>query len=540
MRRSGWARFDLAPLAHPIWWVALILLVVNDHLLKGARVVPGWLTGKVSDFAFLIVAPVLAAAALPCAIRRRRGIALFAVGWLFAAAKLSPAVSDALVATLRHVGIVWRLWPDPTDLVALVALPLAGHVLRAPPGRLARLLPRRAGVLLGAVACAATSAPPSYLHNPFLVNAAPATETVQVSWVLRKLPCTTMTLDDLGTATAASLSAGDLDDPIQIDLAQGQVAPLDGPPPAGASLAGTCTTNALGNGYVECVGAVLQAPSAAPVLMVAPASWREYESGGGACSSSTAPVSRCKPQLDPAADAGPDAVTLKDVNGQLQFVAGSKVRITPIDPQVVAARTAAANSCRALRDQYESLVHQQACSSDSDCVALASFPIAPAPGGCGLDVTLPGARAVEGLWQQWQASCIDLPVSGCTTPQPAVCRAGSCAPVCPGETIPGCPALCYGTAGTDGAACTGTYGWPCARPGGLTCDCVNGKITCRVPQPVSATCPLTCLDYPGGGTYVDGLVLHPPLDGGSRTDGGGSSADAGRSPPDGGAADARD
>lgn len=40
--------------ARPSWWLALGLLVVNDHLLKYAT--PSALTGKLSDFAGLYVA----------------------------------------------------------------------------------------------------------------------------------------------------------------------------------------------------------------------------------------------------------------------------------------------------------------------------------------------------------------------------------------------------------------------------------------------------------------------------------------------------
>src|SRR4051812_14533255 len=65
------ARFDVSAVGHPLWWGSLAVLVANDHLLKGRGVVPSWLTGKLSDFAFLIVAPVLAAALLPRALRGR-------------------------------------------------------------------------------------------------------------------------------------------------------------------------------------------------------------------------------------------------------------------------------------------------------------------------------------------------------------------------------------------------------------------------------------------------------------------------------------
>jgi len=539
MRRPGRLRFafDLSPVAHPVWWLALVVLVVNDHLLKGAGIVPGWLTGKLSDFAFLIVAPVLAAVALPAAVRGRRAIALVAVGALFTAAKLSRVVSDEVVGALRHVGLVWRLWPDPTDLVALAMLPVAARVLRAAPRGLARLLPQRAGVLLGAVACAATSALPSYEHNAFLLNAAPATESVQITWVLRQIPCPGDDLDAGAATVAAFLTPGDLDDPIKIDLDSGQVAALDGPLAAGTSPAGICTANPWNGTGAGCVGAILEAPPAAPVLVVATASWRESDGNGG-CGNSSPPVFRCEPQLDPTADPGPDAVTLKDASGQLQFVAGKRVGITPIDLQALAGRATPANNCRALRDQYETLLQPQPCASDGDCVAVSSLDIAAVPAGaCGVDANLTGAQALDRLGVQWSTACRDVYVPSCP-PQPAVCRAGTCAPVCPGETIPSCPGPCYDDYGTVGTQCSGDWGTPCARPGGYVCNCVNAKVACSTPQPVSATCPLTCLDS-SGGTYVHGLVVHPPLDAGAppeagRPDGGtdAASADAG--------ADARD
>lgn len=45
-----------APLLHPVALVALVLLVVNDHFLKTHH--PSWLTGKLSDVAFMILAPL--------------------------------------------------------------------------------------------------------------------------------------------------------------------------------------------------------------------------------------------------------------------------------------------------------------------------------------------------------------------------------------------------------------------------------------------------------------------------------------------------
>ena len=55
--RLGRLRTARTTLLHPVFWAALTILVLNDHLLKGAGLVPALLTGKLSDFAGLIVAP---------------------------------------------------------------------------------------------------------------------------------------------------------------------------------------------------------------------------------------------------------------------------------------------------------------------------------------------------------------------------------------------------------------------------------------------------------------------------------------------------
>mgnify|MGYP000618363709 CR=1 FL=1 len=45
-----------SPLIHPVSLLALALLVVNDHYLKEAY--PSFLSGKLSDVAFMILAPL--------------------------------------------------------------------------------------------------------------------------------------------------------------------------------------------------------------------------------------------------------------------------------------------------------------------------------------------------------------------------------------------------------------------------------------------------------------------------------------------------
>ena len=45
MAQRGGTPTDVIALRHPLWWSALAILLLNDHLLKGAGLVPGWLTG---------------------------------------------------------------------------------------------------------------------------------------------------------------------------------------------------------------------------------------------------------------------------------------------------------------------------------------------------------------------------------------------------------------------------------------------------------------------------------------------------------------
>src|SRR4051812_25303572 len=71
-----------------LWWSGLVVLVVNDHLLKGAGVLPGWVTGKLSDFAGLIVAPLLVVVLVRARTARARAAALAVVAAPFCAIKI--------------------------------------------------------------------------------------------------------------------------------------------------------------------------------------------------------------------------------------------------------------------------------------------------------------------------------------------------------------------------------------------------------------------------------------------------------------------
>jgi hypothetical protein len=135
-RASSWA----SDLAHPLPLAAVGLLALNDHVLKGARVLPGAVTGKLSDFAGLFFFPLLLAAGVRGAslvVRRRHvadrrslaAAAAIATALGFAAVKLVPAVNAIVGRTWGHMVM------DPTDLIALPMVGLAAAwMLRAGGG----------------------------------------------------------------------------------------------------------------------------------------------------------------------------------------------------------------------------------------------------------------------------------------------------------------------------------------------------------------------------------------------------------------------
>lgn len=159
---AGRAALPAGELFHPVTLGALVVLVVNDWWLKGSAA-PGWLTGKLSDVAGLIAAPLVATAVLdtiawiaaragaPIDFTLRRwklGAAIAIIGAAFAVVKLVPdaarAVADVLARGFGRAAIV----ADPTDLIALPALAVAAWIgrrelARVPLGRLEHLVRRR-------------------------------------------------------------------------------------------------------------------------------------------------------------------------------------------------------------------------------------------------------------------------------------------------------------------------------------------------------------------------------------------------------------
>ncbi len=148
-------RRTVAALTHPASLLAIALMLFNDFVLKAAA--PGWLTGKLSDFAGLVILPILAAGMLALLPWHERwqtrapilgGVLL--VGAWFALVKSVPALNQAFVQVAARAGAPVRLVLDSGDLLALSMLPLSYMIwLRAKP-RVLHL--RRAWVMLPAAA----------------------------------------------------------------------------------------------------------------------------------------------------------------------------------------------------------------------------------------------------------------------------------------------------------------------------------------------------------------------------------------------------
>jgi hypothetical protein len=172
-------------LVHPLFWIALVVLLVNDHLLKQAHVLPGVVTGKLSDFAGMVVAPVELMALLRLRGRAGRMVAFACVAAAFAAIKLSRSCADLVETVTAYTPLPWRLWCDPTDLLAMSMLPLAwwlceGRDEAAVGVRLASCL-HAAGLVLGVFACAASSSSVErYVGTAFLFNGTMRTQSVRL------------------------------------------------------------------------------------------------------------------------------------------------------------------------------------------------------------------------------------------------------------------------------------------------------------------------------------------------------------------------
>lgn len=150
-------------LLHPLWLGSLAVLALNDHVLKGAEILPSVVTGKLSDFAGMLVAPLLLAVVLR--LRSRNGwiAAHIAVGVVFAAIQLSAPLAAGWSSLMGAFGFPWEITRDALDLVALPTLLVSARWLGAAQeqraGEHARHAAQVAAAGTGMLACVATSSP---------------------------------------------------------------------------------------------------------------------------------------------------------------------------------------------------------------------------------------------------------------------------------------------------------------------------------------------------------------------------------------------
>jgi hypothetical protein len=158
-RSTHWAEH----ICHPFPLAAVLLLAVNDHLLKRAGVLPASITGKLSDIAGLFFFPLL----LSALIRFGRGLAgqttrdssmaaglsIISTAAVFAGIKLSPTFNE----------VVARFWgtnaQDSTDLWALFALVPSWFWMRRQHGPAMRDALQLGAVAAAGLASLATSGP---------------------------------------------------------------------------------------------------------------------------------------------------------------------------------------------------------------------------------------------------------------------------------------------------------------------------------------------------------------------------------------------
>lgn len=147
---------------NPIFLTGLMVLVINDHWLKMRY--PGVLTGKLSDFAGVLIFALFLAYVCP---RWAKAMPLVTGLWfIFWKSPASTTFIDwyNTWAPIRITRIV-----DYSDLVALVMLLPAGYIIRRTESPSEPFVNRRTVAALLIIPCTlafmATSPPKRYLHN---------------------------------------------------------------------------------------------------------------------------------------------------------------------------------------------------------------------------------------------------------------------------------------------------------------------------------------------------------------------------------------
>jgi len=119
---------SLRCLQNPVTWLSIVLLLINDHILK--NVSPSWLTGKLSDFAGIFFFPFIIAAGLSVFLAKfnltTRHIGQLAFGviatWFILLKTFQPVNHLAAHIASYFIGFPTKFSRDPSDLISLFML----------------------------------------------------------------------------------------------------------------------------------------------------------------------------------------------------------------------------------------------------------------------------------------------------------------------------------------------------------------------------------------------------------------------------------
>lgn len=156
-------------LTRPYTLISILILLVNDHILRWVS--PSWWTGKVGDFAWLFFFPFTCAAVFAWIIPSRlksqekivSTISFGLVGLIFIMVNTLPAAYLKFMDLLAELAPFPATYtPDPTDLIALLALIPGYWVWRcSPPLKISRPLHMSFAVAVAAIATIANMGLPS-------------------------------------------------------------------------------------------------------------------------------------------------------------------------------------------------------------------------------------------------------------------------------------------------------------------------------------------------------------------------------------------
>lgn len=153
-------KFAKEYIANYVFITALIILVVNDHILKAAF--HNWFTGKLSDFAGMILLPLLIAYFFPKL--RHKAVIVSAVVFLFWKSPYSQTLIDAYnqLAFIPITRVV-----DYSDMLALLILPIPLEIINYPDKFKFKSMRIKPVFIVAPCLFAfiATSPPPSYYYS---------------------------------------------------------------------------------------------------------------------------------------------------------------------------------------------------------------------------------------------------------------------------------------------------------------------------------------------------------------------------------------